>query len=77
MTRTTADRGLLAELAGHIVFFRLYYNFHIDILAAVLELLFSTVFYSFWGEEGERSDSVGHEQYPSTGNFQSSLMEEE
>lgn len=44
-TRTAADRGLLAEFAGHIVFFKLYYNAHIDILAA-----FFFFFFQFLGK---------------------------
>lgn len=44
-TRTAADRGLLAEFAGHIIFFKLYYNVHIDILAAS-----SSFFFQFLGK---------------------------
>lgn len=68
MTRTAADRGLLAEFAGHIVFFKLYYNVHIDILAA------SFFFFSIFGE---RSDYFCNGECPSTGNRQSILTEQE
>lgn len=68
-TRTAADRGLLAEFAGHIVFFKLYYNAHIDILAAF--------FFFFFSISGERSGYFGNGECPSTGKRQSILTEQE